>query len=202
MNKKAAIGIKIGLIVLNAVLLYVLYDSINKPIRFKEIRSERHEVVKNRLMEIRELQVAFKNETGEYADDFNQLFAFADTGVVKIEERKDSSFIYFDEVYQTELERDTIIVRVIDEVPVIKHLFGEDFDLEKLRFVPYTKRQVEFEMQSSFVYRADSRMPTVEIVAYDTDILADLEDEYSIFFDYDFRLQIGNIAEPNISGNW
>lgn len=202
MNKKAALGIKIGLVVLNAILVYVLYDSINKPIRFKEIRSERHEVVKKRLMEVRELQVAFKNETGEYADDFDQLFAFSDTGFVKIEERKDSSFMYFDDVYQTELERDTIIVRVIDEVPVVKHLFGDNYDVEKLRFVPFTNRQVEFEMQSSFVYRAESRMPTVEIVAYDIDILHDLDGEYSIFFDYDFRLQIGNIAEPNISGNW
>lgn len=202
MNKKTATGIKIGLIILNAFLLYILYDSINKPIRFKQIRSDRHEVVKNRLMEIRELQVAYKNETGEYADNFDILFAYADTGYVKIEERKDSSFMYFDEVYQTDLERDTIIVRVIDQVPVVKHLFGEGFNVEKLRFVPFTNRQVEFEMQSSFVYRAESRLPTMEIVAYDVDILADLEDEYGILFDYDFRLQIGNIAEPNISGNW
>ena len=202
MNKKAALGIKIGLIVINAFLLYILYESIRKPIRFEEIRKERHEVVKRNLEQIRELQIAYRNETGEYANTFDELLLFADTGLVKIEERKDSSFFYFNEEYQTEMVKDTIIVRIMDQVPVIAHLFGKDFDVESLRYIPYTKRQVEFDMSSSFVYRSESRLPTFEVSAKDEDILHDLEDQYGDFFNYDFKLQIGNIAEPTTSGNW
>ncbi|MCC5918246.1 MAG: hypothetical protein JJU02_13080 [Cryomorphaceae bacterium] len=202
MNKKAALGIKIGLIIINAMLIYILYESINKPIRFNDIRKERHEVVKKRLEQIRELQVAYRNETGDYADSFDELFLFADTGYVKIEERKDSSFRYYNEVYQQEMNKDTVVVRVIDEVPVKQHLFGKDFDLEKLRYVPYSNRQKEFHIASSNIYRSESRLPTFEVYAKDEWILSDLEEEYGDFFDYDFVLQIGNIAEPSISGNW
>ncbi len=202
MNKKTALGIKIALVILNVVLVYVLFESINKPIRYERIRADRHEVVKRTLEQIRELQVTYRGETGEFAGSFDELFLFADTGHVRIEERKDSSFPYFDEVYQTEMLRDTVVVRVIDRVPVKQHLFGADFDLDRLRFIPFTSRSREFSMASSNIFRQESRLPTFEVYAKDEDIMADLESEYGDYIDFDFQLQIGNIAEPSISGNW
>lgn len=202
MNKKTAFGIKAGLIILNVFLLYILFESINKPIRYERIRADRHEVVKRTLEQIRELQVTYRTETGEFANSFDELFLFADTGFVKIEERKDSSFYYFDEVYQTEMLKDTVLVRVIDRVPVKQHLFGADFDLDRLRYIPFTNRTREFTMASSNIYRQESRLATFEVFAKDKDIMTDLKSEYGDYIDYDFQLQIGNLAEPSISGNW
>ena len=53
-----------------------------------------------------------------FCSDINELVAFVDTGVINIIERKDTSFMYYDKVYQKEMNKDSVMQRVLGQEPV------------------------------------------------------------------------------------
>ena len=59
---------------------YLIYNSITGPIKFKEVKQERYAQVVAKLKDIRNSQDAYKTVNGKYANDFNSLIRFIDTG--------------------------------------------------------------------------------------------------------------------------
>lgn len=201
MNSKLRPLISLVLILIAGFLSYKIYRAIQKPIEFNKIKDERYQVVIEKLNLIRDLQVEYRRTTGDYANSFEKLIAFADTGMVAIEERKDSSFMYYDPVFMTDMNRDTVIIRVLGYESVAEKVLPPGFNTSELKYVPFTDK-VEFLIDASRVERGGLELPTMEVVAYDRDIFKDLKSEYGQFIDRDGLLQLGNINEPVISGNW
>jgi len=88
--KKIKPVINILLWVLIIFLGYTTYMSVYKEIQFNELKEERFSVVIDRLIDIRDSELAYKNVNGTYTDSFDTLIKFVETGKVPITQRRDT----------------------------------------------------------------------------------------------------------------
>ena len=201
MNSRVSTIVQIVLVLAVIILGYNLYEIIQEPIRYEKIKTKRYDQIKMRLEQIRDVQKAYRAEYSEFAPDLNSLIAFVDTGRQTIIERKDSTFVYYDEVYLKDREKDTIITRVIGYRNIKESLFDESFDPTVLRYIPFTDNK-EFQMQSDKLTVNDIVVPVFEARASNKDIFEDIFDDYDQFIDSEYALKVGSLTEPTLSGNW
>ena len=81
---------------LSVVLVFLIFRSINAPIKFNEVKNERYSKVIERLKDIRNAQIAFKSVNGIYSNDFQELIKFVDSAEFTITQKRDSSYLEFD----------------------------------------------------------------------------------------------------------
>ncbi len=201
MNSTVSTILKIVLLLAIVLLGYILYEIIQEPIRFEALKEKRYTQIKNRLDQIRDVQKTYRAEYSEFAPDFNTLIAFVDTGKESIIERKDSTFMYYNETYQKDMEKDTTIVRVIGFRSVKESLFGKNFDSQNLRYIPLTDNK-EIEMEAGKIKVNDLVVPVFEARAPNDKIFYDVLDEYDQYIDEDYALKVGSMTEPTLNGNW
>jgi hypothetical protein len=200
-------------VVLGAVALLIgfrVYRIIMEPIEFQAVKDKRYVAVITQLEQLREAQLAFKNEYGMYANDVTSLVDFVTNAQVTIVERKDSSFMKYNKVYQTDMMKDTIIYRVIGSAPAItklrnqrEDLFPEDFDPKTLLSVRYSQDST-FKMGTAVVEKNGIKVPVFEIKASNRAIFGDVYDQYKSYIKR-LRTQdliVGSLTEPTLSGNW
>lgn len=202
MSSIVATIVKVVLLIAILFLGYTLFEIIQEPIRFENIKEKRYDLTKLRLEQIRDAQKAYRAEYGEFANDFNTLISFVDTGRQSIIERKDSTFTYYDEIYQQERNKDTIVTRVIGYRNIKKSLFGEDFKSAKLQYIPYTEPREKFEMAAEKININDIVVPVFEAKAHNKRIFNDVWKDYDQYIDQDYALTVGSLTEPKLSGNW
>ena len=65
-------------------LTYALVQSIMEPVEFNKYKDYRSEVAIQRLKDIRDLQVAYKNVNARYASTLDSLILFYNEGKMKI----------------------------------------------------------------------------------------------------------------------
>ena len=202
MNSKVQLGIKVVLILLSTYFTYRIYNSIMQPIKFQRIERVRICDVTEKLENIREAQLAFKTENGAFCSDINELVAFVDTGVINIIERKDTSFMYYDKVYQKEMNKDSVMLRVLGQEPVAVQLFGDGFDAQTMLRIPGTDSL--FTMNAGKINKNAVYVATFEVSAPYATVFADVADSYPQAFNKvaNEALTIGSLTEPTISGNY
>ncbi|MBF8151087.1 hypothetical protein ITJ86_14340 [Winogradskyella sp. F6397] len=88
--KKIKPVINILLWVLIIFLGYMTYMSVYKEIQFNQLKKERFAVVIDRLIDIRDSQLAYKDVNGTYTDSFDKLINFVENGQVPITQRRDT----------------------------------------------------------------------------------------------------------------
>jgi hypothetical protein len=88
--KKLKPIINLALWALIIFLGYLTFNSVYKEIKFNQLKVERYKVVIDRLIDIRDSQLAYKEVNGEFAGDFNKLISFVDNGKVPITQRRDT----------------------------------------------------------------------------------------------------------------
>ena len=201
MNSTVSNVLKAVLVLAVVGLSYYLYEIIQQPIRFEKIKTERYTKIKDRLEQIRDVQKVYRSEYLIFAKDFNSLISFVDTGKESIIERKDSSFKYYNDVFQQEMEKDTTIIRVLGYRSVKESMFGADFDASQLRYIPGTDNK-EFTMDAGKIEVNDLRIPVFEAVAPNTTVFEDVMDDYDQFIDKNYGLKVGSMIEAKLSGNW
>ena len=211
MTARTILYLRIALGVVAVVLTYRIYRIIMEPIEFSALKEKRYTEVTNRLEQLREAQLVFKDEFGKYAANFDELIVFINEAKVDIHERKDTSFMAYDETYQQEMLQETVIDRVIGQTSakekmIAKNpsLFSEDFNPLTMRFIPFTNDQVEFEMATGFLDRNGVRVQVFEIKAPNSAFFADIYDDYKGYIK-NLRIDaliVGSLTEPTLSGNW
>lgn len=82
--------INVLLWVLIIFLGYITYMSVYKEIQFNVLKQKRFAVVIDRLIDIRDSQLAYKDVNGSYTDSFEKLINFVETGKVPITQRRDT----------------------------------------------------------------------------------------------------------------
>jgi hypothetical protein len=199
---KTIIQIILGVIVV--VLAYLLYDSLMEPIRFNKAVEYRKELVVQRLKEIRELQVAYKDVYGRYSGGFDTLTNFYKNDSLKIVKQVgswDDSIAVAKKLVYT----DTIRVAVKDS------LFRrvEGFNIDSLAYVPIV--HVPFQLQAiSYMSISKVVIPLFE-ASVDNNVylqglnkqsIINLNDEQKNMNKYP-GVKVGNITQPNNNaGNW
>lgn len=200
MTPRQSVILNVGLAVLAGFLAFKLYLVVMEPINFARLERRHMCAVTERLEQIREAEAAYKTQFGEFTGDFNVLIAFVDTGTVTIYERKDSTFVYYDNRFQQDMNRDTTIVRIIGYQKV-RERFPEGFDPQSLRYVPMTDN-AEFNLAAGKIDRGGISVPVFEASVTDIVMLDKLNARFDPYIKKDHSYQIGSLTEASTGGNY
>jgi hypothetical protein len=199
---KTIIQIILGVIVV--VLAYLLYDSLMEPIRFNKAVEYRNELVVQRLKDIRELQVAYKDRYGRYSGGFDTLINFYKNDSLKIVKQVgswDDSLAVAKKLVYT----DTIRIAVKDSL--FRNVEG--FIIDSLAMVPLVHEP--FQLQAiSYMSISKVVIPLFEASVHndvylkglDRQAIVNLNDEQENMNKYP-GLKVGSVTQPNNNaGNW
>jgi hypothetical protein len=69
---------------------YMTFMSVYKEIQFNQLKDKRYRIVIDRLIDVRDSQLAYKEVNGEFAGNFDDLIKFVESGQVPITQRRDT----------------------------------------------------------------------------------------------------------------
>jgi hypothetical protein len=205
------IAIQAVLWILIVFFSYKIYDSINGPINFNKTKNVRYAQVIDRLKDIRKAQIAHKDVKGIFANNFDSLIAFVDTGIFTLVQKRDSSYLEYDKVYRIDMLREVIVIDTLGTVPVKDSLFGTSLEYKKMAFVPI--RGVEdstFQIKAEIIEKNDYKVPVFEvkvsknIVLFDQnkDLLKQENETISVDGVNGPAIILGSLTDVSTNGNW
>jgi len=205
------IVIKILLASAIGLLLYLCYESVMTPIRFEKEQNARTKEISTRLMEIRRVQIEYKNRNGVHAANFDELTTFLNEVKIPFVVREGTLTDEQLEKGMTEqqaarlgiIRRDTFWTLAKDT------LLGQNYDVASLRFVPGTN--AEFEMDTITITSTSGYSVQVfecgvkyEVYLSDLDpqLLANIKQRDAAYERFQ-GLRVGSLTEiNNYAGNW
>lgn len=203
--------IQVVLAIAMVVLAYLIWESIQAPIRFNKEKDKRYAATIQRLKDIRTAQLAFKDEYGHFTANFDSLIDFVDNGSMKVVKAIGS--IPDDLLAQGWTEaialKEGIITRDTIKIAIKDTLFTQDFIGADLRIVPFTEN-AEFEMATATVVTGSVNVNVFEAKVHNDVLLHGLDKQMVINLNDRMKSQknfpgvkVGDIVEPNNNaGNW
>ena len=210
-----------------AGLAYALVASIMEPVHFEKHREYRKGIAVQRLKDIRELQVAYKNVNGKYTADVDSLIMFYKDGKMKVVMqigsqddsvavantkalKKRKPRIKPEEMLKLYNEGQSLVFKIENEVAVKDTLFNdrEHFEVDSLAFIPFCGDSII--MASTVKKVSGVNVPLFEASMPYKSLLRGLNNQLRINLDAEREdqgrykgLQVGSIAQPNNNaGNW
>ena len=143
-------------IVLAAVIVflgYQCYESIMVPQRFETIKKQRYDRIIQKLKDIRTAQEAYRTEKGKYTASFDTLINFIKYDSVKIIRSIGQLTDEQLEAGMTEAEavKKGFIIREVIKVNALENIFGKNYAIDNLRYVPFTNKKYEFKMGTNLI---------------------------------------------------
>ena len=210
-----------------AGLAYALVASIMEPVHFEKHREYRKGIAVQRLKDIRELQVAYKNVNGKYTADVDSLIMFYKDGKMKVVMqigsqddsvavantkalKKRKPRIKPEEMLKLYNEGKSLVFKIENEVAVRDTLFNdrENFVVDSLAFIPFCGDSII--MASTVKKVSGVNGPLFEASMPYKSLLKGLNNQLRINLDAQCEdqgkykgLQVGSISAPNNNaGNW
>ncbi|MBW6461166.1 MAG: hypothetical protein K0B08_11405 [Bacteroidales bacterium] len=193
--------VKIVLTIIIIVLVYLIYDSIMRPVRFNQATHERERVVISRLIDLRLSQQFYKRQYNKFTDNLDTLITFLKVGEIPV-------------VSLIPDPTDTTFTRSISDtlefVKVADSLFSRkiNFSVDSLRFIPFSGNKL-FEIEAGNIERGGINVPVFEIRAHYHTFLAGLDRQLIVNLvksKEDIErypgLKVGSMQEPSTDGNW
>ncbi|WP_299100559.1 hypothetical protein [uncultured Winogradskyella sp.] len=69
---------------------YITFNLVYDEIKFNQLKEERFKIVIEKLIDIRDSELAYKDVNGKYTDNFDELIKFVENGQVPITQRRDT----------------------------------------------------------------------------------------------------------------
>ena len=208
MNKKRALFFFLWC--LSIFFASQIYSSINGPIKFNKVKNERYTQVINRLKDIRNAQIAHKDVTGFYANNFDSLVSFIDNGIFTLIEKRDSSYLEYNRLYRIDMLKEVEIIDTLGFVSVKDSLFGQNESYKMMAKVPIQGTDSEFSIKADIIDKNGYQVPvfevkvTKDIVLFDQN--KDLLDQENKVISVDGvngrEIILGSMSEVSTSGNW
>jgi type II secretory pathway pseudopilin PulG len=189
---------------------YLIYKSVTGPIEFQKVKQERFSKVVAKLKDIRNAQEAYRSVNGKYANDFNQLIAFVDTGKYVITQQRDSSYIEFDQVYKIDQLKEVKIIDTLGFISVKDSLFKKDDRYKTLMDIPGAPGGEKIEMKSAIIEKSGYKAPVFEAKVLKNILLSDQprdlitkeNNQKSVEEINGNAIIVGSLEEVSTSGNW
>ena len=156
MKKGLSILINILLFAVIVFLAWQVVKSIQAPIKFNTEQKARETKVVERLIDIRNAEVLYKNANNKYTASFDTLIQFCQTAEIPI-------------VKIVPDPTDTTFTRTINDtlgyVKVMDSLKGqrEHFNITELNMVPFSDPQQNFEIEAGSIKRNGIDIPVFEV---------------------------------------
>lgn len=200
--------IQIVLAAISAVLIYMVYESIQQPVRYDKTKEIRKQVIVQKLNEIKSLQVEFKKVHGRYTGSFDTLIDFYKTGRIAFVMKIGSN----DTMSEAQALKLKLIRRDTSYINVKDSLFKdiESFNIDNLAIVPFTGGKVKFEMEAATVEKSSYVLPVFEVRCYMKDFLKDV-DQKELLTNEIRKMKkeekfagwkLGSLTEVSVDGNW
>ena len=202
MKKGLNIVINIVLFAVVVFLALQVIKSIQAPIKFNKAQAEREAKVVQRLIDIRNAEVFYKNANNKYTASFDTLISFCQTAEIPIvniiPDPTDTTF--------TRTINDTLgFVKVVDSIRGKR----EAFNINDLSFVPFSNPTQKFELEAGFITRSGINVPVFEartpyevyLNGLDPQRVLNAKAEKESINRY-AGMKVGSMEEASTDGNW
>lgn len=207
--KKLKPFINIVLWALIIFLGYITYMSVYKEIKFNELKVERYKTVIDRLVDIRDSQLAYKEVKGEYAGSFDKLIDFIEKDSIPITQRRDTLVLDVERTRAfggVETMKTLTLIDTLNYWNVKDSIFKGDTRYKTMADVGVGEPGAKFKLQAGKLDQIPVFEASVDkaIVLFDQEkYLVDNEKEaFSIAGVKGESVKIGSMEEVNTSGNW
>ncbi|MCB0387738.1 MAG: hypothetical protein KDD23_03135 [Winogradskyella sp.] len=190
---------------------YLTFMSIYEPIQFNKVKNKRYAAVIEKLIDIRDAQLAHQQVTGKFAPTFDNLVKFIDTAQFTITQRRDSTVIDEELTRRyggVETTKEITIIDTLGFKSVKDSLFKNSDRYKTMMNVPNTDAQ--FEMQAGLLEQNDLKIPVFEasvkksVILHDQDkdLIAQENQVVSVDGVNGDALKVGSMEEVKTNGNW
>ncbi len=198
------------LYILSLILVFLIFKSINSPIKFNEVKNERYSKVIDRLKDIRNAQIAFKSVNGIYSNDFEELIKFIDSAEFTITQKRDSSYMEYDRIYRIDMLREIIVTDTLGFVSVKDSLFANNMDYKNMAIIPIEGVESLFTLKADVIDKNGYNVPVFEVrvskdvILFDQnkDLLSQEKETMSVDGVNGPDLVLGSLTDVSTSGNW
>ncbi|MFZ8961686.1 MAG: hypothetical protein ACO3UL_00315 [Flavobacteriaceae bacterium] len=205
------LGIQVVLWVASIFFAYKIYDAVNGPIKFNQVKNERYATVIDRMKDIRIAQIAHKDVKGVYANNFDSLVKFIDEGIFTLIEKRDSSYLEYDRTYRIDMLREVVVIDTLGTVPVKDSLFGTSMRYKNLAYVPIEGvKDSTFSIKSEVINKNGYNVPVFEVkvaknvILYDqnADLVRQENETVSVDGVNGSEIILGSLSNVSTNGNW
>ena len=205
--------LQIFLFIVAVVLAFLIYKSVQRPIKFEAAKKARYDVTVEKLKDIRKVELAYKEVYGKFTGSWDTLINFIVNDSVitvrKVGELNDSM------VEAGITERKAIqmglIIRDSIRVSALEAVFGAGYDAKSLKYVPVPGEPSEFHLGATTIITGSGiGVPVFQAKAHNNTILRGLDEDLIINLNTQRRtnekypgLMVGSLTETvNNAGNW
>ena len=210
-----------------AGLAYALVSSVMEPVNFEKHREYRKGIAVQRLKDIRDLQVAYKNVNGKYTADIDSLIMFYNEGKMKVVMqvgsqddsvavantkalKKRNPKVKPEEMLKLYNEGHSLVFKIENQIAVKDTLFNhrDNFVVDSLAFIPFCGDSII--MDATIKKVSGVNVPLFEACMPYKSLLRGLNNQLRVNLDAQCEdqgkykgLQVGSVTAPNNNaGNW
>ncbi|MDX1278226.1 hypothetical protein [Oceanihabitans sediminis] len=203
----------IALITLIAFLGYQTFNSIYEPIKFNKVKQKRYAAVIEKMIDVRDSQLAHRQVTGTFAPNFENLIKFIDTAEFTITQRRVETVLDEEatKLYGgVETFKDITVIDTLGTVPVKDSLFKKSNRYKTMMEIPSIEG-AKIEMKSGFIgEEGKPKIPVFEakilknviLADQDKDLVAQENEVVSVDGVNGNAIKVGSLDQVNTSGNW
>ncbi|EDP70038.1 hypothetical protein FBALC1_10912 [Flavobacteriales bacterium ALC-1] len=189
---------------------YLTFNSVYEEIKFNQIKEKRFKVVVDRLIDVRDSEMAYKEVHGEYTDSFDKLINFVENGKVPITQRRDTTVLDEERTRAfggVETFKTLTLIDTLSYYSVKDSIFKGDTRYKTMMNVGAGKEGAKFDLKSG---KLDDDIPVFE-ASVDKAIVLDGLDKYLIQKEKQVmsvdgvngpKLMVGSMEEVFTKGNW
>ncbi|QXP58529.1 hypothetical protein [Olleya sp. HaHaR_3_96] len=206
--------ITLALWALIACLGYLTFDSVYGEIKFNKLKEKRYRAAIERLVDIRDAQLAHRTVTGKFTNSYDDLIKFIENGKFTLVERRDSSVLDVERTKAfggVEMFEEIVIIDTIGFEPVKNRLFKNTDRYKEMMNVPLGKEDTKFTMNAGEIEdEKGNKIPVFEAFVKKTDVLYD-QDSNLVLKESQVQsvegvngdaLRVGSMEEVKTIGNW
>ncbi len=190
-------------------LSYMTFMSVYQEIQFNQLKDKRYRVVIDRLIDVRDSQLAYKEVNGEFASSFDKLIKFVDTGSVPITQRRDTLVLDEEKTRAfggVETMKTLTLIDTLSFYSVKDSLFKGSDRYKTMMNVGVGKEGAKFTLKAG-------KLDEIAVfeASVDKSLVLDGEEKYLIEKERQAfsiagvkgeSVKIGSMEEVNTSGNW
>ena len=200
------------LIPLNIILAYFIFNNINNQIKFNKQAKERIAENVQKLKDLRQLQIKYKQAKGEFADNFEKLnyfLQYEQMAIVNATGEIPDSLINGEQISESLaielglITRDTTYILAKESVFDVAYLNSRQLrfplNIDMLKNVPHTN--LEYNIEAGQIEKGNVIVQVFEISTNYKTVFTGL-DAKNKSYELDALLKVGSMTEASLNGNW
>lgn len=206
--KKLKIVVNLLLWIIIIVLGYFTFMSIYGELQFNKLKEKRYVLVIQKLIDIRDAELAYKQVNGKFTDNFDELVKFIDNGEFTITQRRDSTVkdVEMTRQFGVDMTKDIVVIDTLGKKPVRDSLFGADTRYKSMMDVPAGKPGSKFQLKAGMLDDIPVFEASVDksVILYDqnNNLVEKEKQVVSVDGVNGPTLTVGSMQEVKTNGNW